>query len=136
MVKVKAFGKENMDALPDSLIGGLLIFKNVIDLIKCLHFDDDFPENHNVKLQEDACEVFGGRKWKKTTKKHACNMLIKQACDILKTYCDNNKEKILEEDINEYELEDILEELDILEKCGDQDIVLDLHQSIRELLEK
>lgn len=134
MIKVKPFGKENMAALPEELIGGLFIFGNIYDLIKCLHFDNDYPENKNVRLKDrGVCEVFGGRKWKEVSLDTACKMLVVQACDIFREYYESNMQRIIEEDINEYDLADVLEHLSMARTGSDEESIKDLYDEVRGL---
>ena len=124
-----------MTALPEDLISGLFIFGNIFDLIKCLHFDRDFPENKNIRSnQYGGCEVFGGRKWKEVSVQTASKMLISQACDIFKEYYESNMEKILEEDMNEYDLADVLEFLAMARTGCDDDKVNDLYHDVHKLI--
>ena len=139
MSKVRAFGKENMDALPQDLIGGLFIFGNLVDLIKCLHFDKDFPENKNIKLKEKGkktCQVYGGRKWKDISFESASKMMIVQACDIFLDYAEANTERIKEDDINESEYEDLIERLQGIRSWSDEEDIKQVQDDLLRLLDQ
>ena len=65
-IEIKNFGSENMEALPHKLIRECFMNLDFREMMKNLYCDDDFPENHNVKIKSSKAQqlyMYKGDKW-------------------------------------------------------------------------
>ena len=119
---LRDFGCENMESLPQELIGGLFIDLRFRELIENLHCAPDYPENHNVRIKSTkraVMEIYRNNKWHVMTFVNGLNELLRQGQRIFKDYYRNNKDKILEEDMDEDDLLLIIDKLDAIENMTD-----------------
>lgn len=136
-IKLKEFNLENMDALPVELVSSYFLNLEFRNLIESLHFDPEFPENHNVKLRSikrNAMEIFMNDKWNIVTLVNGLNELIMQGHRIFTRYYIKNKDKILEEDMSEEQLIELLDKLNNIENFNKKEIA-PLQHDLQLLLE-
>lgn len=136
--KIKNLNYENMDALPVSFMSYLFMDLKFGELIENLHCDTNFPENHNVRIKSikrKVIEIYRNDKWELMTYVNGLNELLLQGHKIFKDYYKNNKDKILEEDLEEYELNEILRTLDNIENLNKNEIK-PLHMELQLMLEE
>lgn len=138
---LREFDQENMDALPYEILSTCLMNLKFRQLLENLHFDQDFPENHNVRLKSikrNVMEIYKNNKWDVVTLKSGLTDLIEQGTRIFNDFARRNREKILQEDMTETELEDVLQQLrGIEDKIGDlsQRLVRPIAHEVQSLLE-
>jgi hypothetical protein len=124
-VKLREFGCENMESLPEDLIGGLFLDLRFRDLLENLHCAPDYPENQNVRIKStkrEVMEIYRNNKWDVMTFMTGLNELLLQGHRIFKDYYRKNKEKILDEDMEEEDLMMILDKLDAIERLREEDV--------------
>lgn len=118
---LKPFGSENMGPLDESTIGDLFLNLDIPELLKILHCNPDYPENHNIRIKSikrKAIEIYRGNKWDVVTFVNGLSEYLKQGRKIFFDYYKNNKNTVKDEMTSE-ELEDILKtlrEIDSIEK--------------------
>jgi hypothetical protein len=110
---MNAFGKEDLSHITDEVIKN--IFNNpsssVIRMIKEIHFNEQCPENMNVRqpnLKINLVDLFNGVDWEKHNKEDVIHNLIASKKDIL----DDVVEKINIEDLKKEEYSKFSNELD------------------------
>lgn len=115
-VHLRDFGTENMNALPYHLIADCFMRLKHRDLLENLHFDPDFPENHNVRIKSvkrKVMEIYKNSKWNVVTMDDGIMELIHRANQILFKYGHDNKDDILkDEDLTEEEYIDVMQQLE------------------------
>jgi long-subunit acyl-CoA synthetase (AMP-forming) len=124
-INLKDFGRENMAALPDSLVSTLFMDLRFRELLANLHCDPNYPENQNVRIKSikrNTMEIFRNNKWDIMTFTNGLTELLLQGHKIFKEYYKNDKARILEEDMSEDELREILCQLDKIEKLNKNEI--------------
>jgi hypothetical protein len=124
-INLKDFGRENMAALPESLVSTLFMDLRFRELLANLHCDPNYPENQNVRIKSikrNTMEIFRNNKWDIMTFTNGLTELLLQGHKIFKEYYKNDKARILEEDMSEDELREILCQLDKIEKLNKTEI--------------
>lgn len=131
---LRNFGNENMDALPESLIHDLFLDMCVTELLQNLFFDPDYPENRNIRLKEkfNSLEFYEKNEWHRISINHGVNKIILRVAKIFEEYYAENKDAI-GEDMTEFELEEVLDELEQIKKL-DKSIIEKLTNSVLELV--
>ena len=113
-VKLRDFGRENMDAVPNSLMSYLFMELRFRDLLSQLHCDPNFPENQNIRIRSikrNTMEIFRNNKWDIVSFSKGLQELLLQGHRIFKDFYKNDKERILEEDMDEDDMREILSQL-------------------------
>ena len=124
-VKLRDFGRENMDAIPESLVSSLFCELRFRELLAQLHCDPNFPENQNIRIRSIKCntmEIFRNNKWDILTFSKGLNELLLQGHKIFSEYCKKDKNRIIQEDMDENELRDLLSQLDKISKLNKNEI--------------
>ena len=128
-VKLKDFGRENMDAVPNSLMSYLFMELRFRDLLSQLHCDPNFPENQNIRIRSvkrNTMEIFRNNKWDIVSFSKGLQELLLQGHRIFKDFYKNDKERILDEDMDEdmdeADLREILCQLQKIEDLNKTDI--------------
>jgi hypothetical protein len=137
-VKLRDFGRENMDALPESLISSLFCDLRFRELLAQLHCDPNYPENHNIRIRSikrNTMEIFRNNKWDLLNFTNGLNELLLQGHKIFKNYYKNDKERILDEDMDERDLREILSQLDKIQSLNKNE-VKPLMQDLQMMLEE
>lgn len=109
-VYLRPFGQENMTPLNIQIIGDLFLNLNIPELLKILHCNPDYPENHNIRIKSvkrKAIEIYRGDKWDIVTYVKGLNEYLLQGYSIFQEYYGNYKETIKNE-MTQKELEDTL----------------------------
>lgn len=90
-IQLKAFGKENLAPVNNEAL--LNIIRNpeigIPKLIKLLHFNPEYPENHNIiskGKRGDLVTVFDGQKWHSKSRKDTIQNLIASKKDLADDY--------------------------------------------------
>jgi len=140
-VKLRDFGKENMDALPESLISTLFMDLRFKELLANLHCDPNYPENQNVRIKSikrNTMEIFRNNKWDIMTFTNGLTELLLQGHKIFKDYYKKDKTRIIEEDMNEDEIKQVLDQLEQIEKLSKDELkplLVDLQMMLEEYRE-
>jgi hypothetical protein len=124
-VKLRDFGRENMDAIPESLVSSLFCELRFRELLAQLHCDPNFPENQNIRIRSikrNTMEIFRNNKWDILTFSKGLNELLLQGHKIFSEYCTKDKNRIIQEDMDENELRDLLSQLDKISKLNKNEI--------------
>lgn len=124
-VKLRDFGRENMDAIPESLISSLFCELRFRELLAQLHCDPNFPENQNVRIRSvkrNTMEIYRNNKWDILTFSKGLNELLLQGHRIFSDYCKKDKKRILQEDMDEGDLRELLSQLDKISKLNKNEI--------------
>jgi hypothetical protein len=140
-VKLNDFGQENMSALPEPLISTLFMDLRFRELLANLHCDPNYPENQNIRIKSikrNTMEIFRNNKWDIMTFTKGLTELLLQGHKIFKDYYKKDKDRILEEDMNEDEIKEILNQLDQIEKLNKEELrplLVDLQMMLEEYRE-
>ena len=124
-VKLRDFGRENMDAIPESLVSSLFCELRFRELLAQLHCDPNFPENQNIRIRSikrNTMEIFRNNKWDILTFSKGLNELLLQGHKIFSEYCKKDKNRIIQEDMDENELRDLISQLDKISKLNKNEI--------------
>lgn len=135
-VTVKSFGHENMEAVPPDFIRSCWMNLEFRQLFENLHYDPNFPENHNIRLKSakrQQLEIYKDDKWKITPFKIGLDEILMRLHRIFETYYKKNRNEVLE-DVGEEELDILLDQLDEIGKISRKadDIKKDLLCAIEE----
>ena len=123
--KLKNFGWENMDAIPESLISSLFMNLRFKELLANLHCDPNFPENQNVRIKSikrNTMEIYRNNKWDIVTFTKGLTDLLLQGHKIFTDYYNKDKKRILEEDMDEQDLREILSQLQKIQELNKSEI--------------
>ncbi len=99
-VQLREFGQENYDAIPPDLVRACFMGLDIRTLLENLHFDKNFPENHNVRianLRNEIMEWYRNSGWYPVSFKRGINELIVKACQIFKEFYRNNPDEVIED---------------------------------------
>jgi hypothetical protein len=136
-VLLRDFGFENMAALPDNILETFFMDLRFRDLMEELHFDGNYPENNNVRLKSTKrglMEIYRNNKWDVVTFVNGMNEMIEQGHKIFKDFYRKNRERILEEVMDESDLREILHKLDDIERLN-KDEIMPIRKELQLLLE-
>ena len=123
--KIKNFGWENMDAIPESLVSSLFMNLRFKELLANLHCDPNFPENQNVRIKSvkrNTMEIYRNNKWDIVTFTKGLTDLLLQGHKIFTDYYNKDKKRILEEDMDEQDLREILSQLQKIQDLNKSEI--------------
>ena len=125
-VNLRSFGCENMEALPKDFISSMFLFLKFRDLLENLHCDNNFPENNNIRIKSTKRKIIeiyrGNDKWDIVSFVNGLDELLLQGHRIFTEFYKKNKQKILEEDMDEDDLREILDKLSRIERLNEEDI--------------
>ena len=90
-IQLKAFGKENLAPVNNEALLGIIRNPEIgiPKLIKLLHFNPEYPENHNIiskGKRGDLVTVFDGQKWHSKSRKDTIQNLIASKKDLADDY--------------------------------------------------
>jgi hypothetical protein len=114
-----------MEAVPKNLIESFFMDLQFRELLENLHCDPNFPENHNIRiksLKREVVEVYMNNTWNAMSFVNGLNELLLQGQRIFKSYYRNDKERIIEEDMNESHLLELIQKLDDIENLNEREI--------------
>lgn len=133
---LRNFGCENMDAIPVELIRNCFLNLEVRDLIENLHFDQEYPENQNVRLvslKHEIMELFRNNEWQAMSLLNGLNELIGQACGIFRKFYHKNKGDVHDDVGGEDEALLLLQKLDEMDSMNEK-LLKPIRTDIRALL--
>lgn len=135
-IRLRDFGRENLDAIPHELLRNCFMNLEVRDLIESLHFDEEFPENNNIRLvslKHEIMELFKNNEWQAMSLLNGLNELIGQACSIFRKFYHTNKHDVHEDVGGEEEALLLLEKLDEMDNMNEK-LLKPIRTDIRALL--
>ena len=95
-IYINNYGSENLDYLTPGYLTGLLKipFGSTLKLLKDIHFNQNHPENHNVKIpnrKEKYALVYRDGDWKLRRKKDVISNMVDMSYNIVDCYFEDNK---------------------------------------------
>ena len=95
-IYINNYGSENLDYLTPGYLTGLLKipFGSTLKLLKDIHFNQNHPENHNVKIpnrKEKYALVYKDGDWKLRRKKDVISNMVDMSYNIVDCYFEDNK---------------------------------------------
>lgn len=98
-VKLNAFGAENLEYIKNSDMDEIIDSVKSYDeacstpsqLVRLIHFHEDHPENHNLKLKDDNAYIYDGEKWDIRDKEESINILVDKAFNMIVSYYNRRK---------------------------------------------
>lgn len=100
-IQLKDFGFEKTDHLPRHFLNNCFANKRIVELIENIHFDQECPENHNVRIRstkKEYMEVFENGKWTIKDQDQILTDLIQKGYRILSKHGKTNQQNIMEEE--------------------------------------
>lgn len=117
-INLKDFGMETQSHLTTDFLNKCFADKGIVDLIEGLHFDQDCPQNHNVRLKskkQELMEVFSNGQWMVKDQDKTLTELIQSGYRILRMHGKKHKDVIMEdEDIDEADYQEVVEWLETI----------------------
>jgi len=136
-ITINNFGFERIDHISDEDLKRILQSGiNTVPLyIEKKHFDNNFPENKNIKYTNDnKCQVMEGNIWKEKDICLLSKNLIKENSEVLLMYCDNNEVKLMNEIKDEDIYDNIRNKLLIIYNKTDDQKYNDILLKIKDLI--
>ena len=98
-VKLNAFGAENLDYIKNSDMDNIIDSVKSYDeacstpsqLVRLIHFHQEHPENHNLKLKDGSAYIYDGEKWDVRDKEESINILVDKAFNMIVSYYNRRK---------------------------------------------
>lgn len=112
-VPPRNFGEENRDAIPLSFIRSTFMNLEFRELFESLHFDPQYPENHNVRIKSvkrDLLEIYHNDKWNTLTSITGMKKIIEQLYMIYDEFRKQHADAALE-DMSQEEFEELENQL-------------------------
>ena len=134
---INNMGSERLDHIShDDILHMLTSGENTIPLyIKKKHFDEDFPENNNIRYTlENKCKIFENDSWKEKDIVSLSSELIQDNTEVLLLYCDDNQVKMLEDIKHEDKFKFIKNKLLIIYSKSDNTKYAQLLSKIKDLI--
>jgi chaperonin cofactor prefoldin len=117
---LRNFGEENMDALLDREIGDCFLNLQFKDMVEQLHYNEEYPENHNIRIKSmkrKMMEIYDSNKWNITSFKEGLPKLVIQIQKIFEDYAKRNNQTIK----NEMTQDELIVNLDALNRIKNMD---------------
>ena len=97
-VQLNNFGQENLDMLTDKYMRKMVIYPYtaIPKMIKKIHFNDNFPENKNIRMlnkKDNKLQIRTNDKWEYVNKKETLETLISDKNYQLDKYYEDNKDQ-------------------------------------------
>ena len=117
-IQLNNFGQENLDMLTDKYMRKMVIYPYtaIPKMIKKIHFNDNFPENKNIRMlnkKDNKLQIRNNDKWEYVNKKETLESLINDKNYQLDKYYEENKDSF------EYKYQSRFDTFQ--EKIGDED---------------
>jgi DNA-directed RNA polymerase subunit RPC12/RpoP len=105
---LKNFGEESRDHINEEFILNCIMREGtgVRNLVEKLHFDEQVPENKNVRyksIKRRVVEIVENDSWVPKDEKEIIKCMIRKACNAMREYY-NQDEELQEKDDNYYEM--------------------------------
>lgn len=105
---LRDFGQENISYLPNEFLNRCFAQKDLVTLLENIHCDREHPENHNIRIRSQKrsqIEVRENNKWMVKDEDEALSDCIKNGYRVLVRHALNNKDDIIEAELDEDECE-------------------------------
>jgi hypothetical protein len=117
-IQLNNFGQENLDMLTDKYMRKMVIYPYtaIPKMIKKIHFNDNFPENKNIRMlnkKDNKLQIRNNDKWEYVNKKETLESLINDKNYQLDKYYEENRDSF------EYKYQSRFDTFQ--EKIGDED---------------
>lgn len=127
-VQLNNFGQENLDMLTDKYMRKMIIYpySAIPKMIKKIHFNDQFPENQNIRIlnkKDNKLQIRNNNKWEYVNKKEAFESLINDKNYQLDKYFEENRDSF--EIKYQSRFDDFQDKIDDNDKCVFKDINTD-----------
>ena len=133
---INNYGNERMNYLDKDRIIEILLcgYKTIPMIVKYKHFDPNFPENNNIKIDKyNQCHVFNS-KWNKIDINLLSSSLIEDNSSQLLQFCDKNKKELNEKIHNEEIKTHIKNKLLMVKTKSDIEKYNTIHTEIKDLI--
>lgn len=110
-IQINNYGHETLNHLPNEFLTSCFMMKDIPSLIENIYFDDDCPENHNVKLKSSknkTVKIYDEGKWKIRPADRIIDEMVNKGQTILSKHYKYNKECVVE-DMNEQEIDEVVD---------------------------
>lgn len=106
-IKLLAFGKEDYTQISDAEYKFIINkgFKSLEELVRCIHFNDKRPENHNIyisNMRDNNANVYDGQQWIKANRKETIDQLYQDKKEILEEKFDELVNELPEHSITKF----------------------------------
>ncbi len=131
--KLRNFGNENMEAVPNHLIRSSVMNLEYATLFENLHCDPEYPENHNIRIKskkDKELEMFTQDKWKIKSFKKGLSEVMDHLNRIYEDFCRHNYDDLIE-DVGEDDADATIK--DVQDKTK---MTTDVHKEILNALEE
>jgi len=96
---LNAFGAENVEYINgddmDTIIDNVKSYDEACttpsQLVRLIHFHEDHPENHNLKLKDGSAFIYNGTEWDVKEKVESINILVDKAFNMIVSYYNRRK---------------------------------------------
>lgn len=129
------FGKEKIDYISNDDIKDLSLHLNIKELIDKIHFNEEHPENHNIRRDTNkSLKVWKNNKWRIEPKQVVYDKIEDQSKKHLLSYTINN---LINNELNDSQSEDLLQKWDLYDtKNKKKGIILYIDIKVDELIRK
>ncbi len=111
-VQINNYGSENLDMLTDKFMKKMISFPYtaIPKMIKKIHFNDNYPENMNIRMlnkRDGKLQILKQNKWTYVDKKEHMAQLIDEKNYLLDQYYEDNKSNLnhnLRDRFNKYQI--------------------------------
>jgi len=98
-VQINNYGSENLDMLTDKFMKKMISFPYtaIPKMIKKIHFNDNYPENMNIRMlnkRDGKLQILKQNKWTYVDKKEHLSQLIDEKNYLLDQYYEDNKSNL------------------------------------------
>jgi hypothetical protein len=134
---INNFGSERLDHISDDDMKKILQSGiNTVPLyIEKKHFDNNFPENQNIKYTNDnKCQVLEDNSWKEKDIGLLSTNLMKDNTEVLLMYYDNNEVKLLNEIKDSEKFDHIRNKLIVIYNKSDNQKYNEVLSKIKDLI--
>jgi len=96
---LNAFGAENLEYINgddmDTIIDNVKSYDEACttpsQLVRLIHFHEEHPENHNLKLKDGSAFIYNGNEWDVKEKVESINILVDKAFNMIVSYYNRRK---------------------------------------------
>ena len=111
-MQINNYGSENLDMLTDKFMKKMISFPYtaIPKMIKKIHFNDNYPENMNIRMlnkRDGKLQILKQNKWTYVDKKEHLAQLIDEKNYLLDQYYEDNKSNLnhsLKDRFNKYQV--------------------------------
>ena len=100
ITNINPFGQEDLQYISNDDMDNIIDNVNSYDdacstpskLVKLIHFNDDYPNNQNLRIKDDEAYIYNGNEWIKQDKNQSINKIVDKAFNIIVNYYTRRKE--------------------------------------------